>query len=110
MRSIRGQRTAPGRCRSGRRSRSFQEALQRARATGVTQPRQRLLLDLPHPLARDPEERADLLERQRRLAAEPEVEAEDPRLAVPEGGERLADRLREGALVQLLVGRGALLV
>ncbi len=39
--------------------------------------RQRLFLDLPHALASNAEQRADLLERHRLLAIEPEVQAQD---------------------------------
>jgi hypothetical protein len=48
----------------------------------VTQPRERLFLDLPHPLARDPQERADLLERHRLLVIQPEIQAQDLRLTL----------------------------
>src|SRR2546426_11009678 len=48
-----------------------EEALQRPCPGHVPQPRQRLLLYLAHALARDPEQRADLLQRHRVLAVEP---------------------------------------
>src|SRR6266511_4174013 len=61
-----------------------EEAFQRACATHVAEARERLLLDLPHPLPRDAEQRADLLERHGLLALEPEVEAQDSRLPLLE--------------------------
>src|SRR5829696_6842395 len=82
-----------------------QEALERPGAAHVAQARERLLLDLPHALARDAEERPDLLERHRLLAVEPEVEAEDLRLALLQPRQRLLDRLGERLLEGLLVGR-----
>src|SRR5690606_19299287 len=68
--------------RSPRRPRgSPEEGLQEARPRRVPEPRQRLLLDLPHPLARDPEPRADLLQRHGLLAVQAEVQAQALRLA-----------------------------
>src|SRR5688500_20242098 len=87
------------------RSSSPQEALQRPCAAHVPKPAERLLLDLPHALAGDAEQGADLLERHGLLAVEAEVEAEDLRLALLESRERLLDRLGERLLERLLVGR-----
>src|SRR5262245_42547933 len=74
----------------------------------MPQPRQRLLLDLAHPLARDPEQRADLFERHRLLALEAEIESQDLRLALFEGRENALDRFCEGVLEDLVVGTGIL--
>src|SRR6266511_1605010 len=83
-----------------------QEAFERPGTTHVPQPRQGLLLELPHPLARDAEQRSDLLERHRPLALEPEVEPQDRRLAVLERGQHPFDRLGQGMLEDLVVGAG----
>src|SRR6478672_10148469 len=72
---------------------STEEGLERARARHVSQARQRLLLDLPHALARDAEQRTDLFERHRLLAIEAEVQTQDLGLALLQAGERLLDRL-----------------
>src|SRR5690349_3562455 len=82
-----------------------EEALERSRTRHVTQPRQRLLLDLADPLARDPEERPDLLECHWLLAVEPEVQPQDLRLALLEARQCLLDRLGQCLLERLLVRR-----
>src|SRR5207247_1736588 len=61
-----------------------EEALQRPGSRDVTQPSQRLFLDLADPLARDAQQRADLFEGHRLLPFEAEVEPQDLRLAVLE--------------------------
>jgi hypothetical protein len=68
----------------------------------VAEAHQRLLLDLTHTLPRDPEDRADLLERHRVLIVRSEIEAEDLRLALLQGAQRLLDRGLEGVLVGLV--------
>ena len=82
-----------------------QIALQRPRPGNVPQPTQRLLLDLPHPFARDPQKAPDLLERHRLLAVQAEVEPQDLRLALLQVRERLLDALGERLLERLLVRR-----
>src|SRR5215217_7323096 len=70
---------------------------------------QRLVLDLPDPLARDVEGAADLVERARVLPAQPVAELEHAALAVREVLERLAERLlREDLGGPLVRGLGAL--
>src|SRR5206468_1154936 len=81
-----------------------QVALQRPRPAHMPQAGQRLLLDLPHPLAGDAQEGADFLEGHRLAAVQPEVQAQDLRLALLEMGERFLDRLGERLLERLLVG------
>src|SRR5687767_6823953 len=71
-------------CCSGRGNRSAEEALERSGARHVAQAGQRLLLDLTDTLARNAEQRPDLLECHRLFAIEPEVEAENLRLALLE--------------------------
>src|SRR5438309_6116347 len=73
-----------------------EEALQRPGSRNVTQPSQRLFLDLADPLARDAQQRADLFEGHRLLPFEAEVEPQDLRLAVLERREHFLDRLGEG--------------
>src|SRR5574338_1670900 len=82
-----------------------EKALQRSRSGDVSQARQRLLLDLAHALARDTQERADLLEGHRLFAIKPEVEAQDLRLALLEARQRFLDRLGQRLLERLLVRR-----
>src|SRR5512137_912058 len=57
-----------------------EEALQRSRLRDVAEAGEGLLLDLADPFAGDAQQRADLLERHRLLAVEPEVEPQDLRL------------------------------
>src|SRR5262245_39740467 len=72
----------------------------------MTQAGERLLLDLPHALACDAEQRADLLERHGLAAVQTKIEAQDLRLALFQVRQRLLDRLSERLLEGLLVGRG----
>src|SRR5205823_3729907 len=81
-----------------------EEAFQRPGSRDVAEARKGFLFDLPHPLARDTEQRADLLERHRLLTLEPEVQPQDLRLALLEGRQHFLDRLREGVLEDLVVG------
>src|SRR6266496_319854 len=81
-----------------------QEAVERPGPRDVPQPRQRLLLDLPHALAGDAELRADLLERHRVLSFQPEVQTQDLGLAILERAEHLLDGFGEGVLEDLVVG------
>src|SRR5580698_10456048 len=80
-------------------------ALKRARAAHMAQPRERLFLDLPHTLARDVQDRADLLERHRLRGVETEIEAQNLRLALLEPRERLVNRFRQRLVEGLFVGR-----
>src|SRR2546422_8750998 len=80
------------------------EAFQRAGSGHVPKPRQRLLLELSDPFPRDAKLRADLLERHRLLAFEPEVQPEDSRLALLERCQHRLDRLGERVLEDLVVG------
>src|ERR1043166_8178713 len=82
-----------------------QITLQRACPAHVPEPRQRFFLDLPHALARDAEQRPDLLERHRLAAVQAEVEAKNLGLALLEGRKRLLDRLPERLLERLVGGR-----
>src|SRR3989442_4276043 len=75
-----------------------QEAFQRASSGDVTEPRQRLLLQLPDPFARDAELRADLLERHGLLPFQPKIEAQDASLTFLQRGEHRLDRFRERVL------------
>src|SRR3954468_12601310 len=61
---------------------------ERLRARGMAEAANRLLLDLPNALAGELEAFADLLERQRMLAVEPEVEADHLGLTLRKRGER----------------------
>src|SRR3954464_12489119 len=61
---------------------------------------QRVVLDLPDPLARDVERAADLLERPRPAAGETEAHLDDLALALRQGGQRAMDVL----LAQVLRG------
>src|SRR5688572_22700526 len=63
--------------RSSEGQRSAEVRLESAGARDVPQTRERFFLDLPHALARDAEERADLLERHRLLVVQPEIQAQD---------------------------------
>ena len=53
----------------------------------MPQSRQRLLLNLAHPLARNPQQAADLLERHRVLSLEPEIQAQNLGFALFQRGE-----------------------
>src|SRR5215213_10600242 len=90
------------------RSRSGQETLQRPRAAHVAKPAQRLLLDLPHPLAGDAQKAPDFLQRHRLGSVQPEVETQDLGLALLQGREDLLDRLGQRVLEGLGVGTGIL--
>src|SRR5207245_9687403 len=85
-----------------------QEALQRPGSRDVTQPRQRLFLDLADALARDAQQRADLFEGHRLLAFEAEIEPQDLRLAVLERRQHFLDGFSKGVLEDLVVGTGVL--
>src|SRR2546421_6685870 len=87
-----------------------QEAFEGAGATHVAEPGQGLLLDLPHPLPRDAEQRADFLERHGLLPLETEIQPEDLGLALLEGRQHFLDRLGERVLEDLIVRPGALRV
>ena len=63
--------------------------------TLMAQALQRLLLDLAHPLPRDPQHRPDLFERARLGRVEPEIEPENHRLAITELTEAAVDALGE---------------
>src|SRR6478609_9390280 len=65
------------------------------------EPRQRLALELPYPLAGQVELVADRLERPR-LTVEPEAQLEDPPLPLGERVERLADVLAAEGLLGLV--------
>src|SRR5688500_4760238 len=70
---------------------------------------QRLVLDLPDPLARDVEGTPDLVERSRMLTAEPVAKLEHPPLPIGEILERLAEGLLRQVVDRAVVGRlGAL--
>src|SRR5262245_56285616 len=73
------------------------------------EPRERMALELPDPLAGQVELVADRLEGPR-LAVEPEAELEDPPLALREGVERLADALPAERLLGLVERVGRLAV
>src|SRR5581483_960695 len=73
------------------------------------EPRERLALELAHPLARQVELLADRLERPR-LALEPEAELEDPPLPLRQRVERLAHALPAKRLLGLVEGIGGLAV
>src|SRR5207249_10827887 len=81
-----------------------EEAFQRPGSRDVAEARQRLLFDLSHPLARDAEQRADLLERHGLLPLEAEIQPEDLGLALLERPQHFFDGLGEGVLEDLIVG------
>src|SRR5215216_1575555 len=75
---------------------------------GLAEPRERVLLELADPLARETEPAADLLERDRAVVREAEAELDHAPLPLRKRGHRLPDRLAAQQLVRLLV-RGGLL-
>src|SRR5450759_347883 len=80
-----------------------EKGLERASSRIVPQLEQRLLLDLPHSLARDLQQRTDVLERHRIGAIKSEVEAQNLGLSLFQGGQRFLDRLRQRLLERDLV-------
>src|SRR5690606_29156330 len=87
------------------------ERLQVAGACRVAQADERLFLDLAHALARDAEERADLLQRHGVTSLfETVVEPEHAGLALLQRVERFLDRVAQRALIGLVVGAGRELV
>src|SRR5262249_48942368 len=72
---------------------------------------ERLALDLPHALAREPDDLADLLQRHRFLAlAQSVAQAQDRRLALVDALEQLLQPTEQVGLLDLLLGRVRTLV
>ena len=78
-----------------------EEALECSGSRHVAQPGERFLFDLTNSLARDPEERSDLLQRHRLLTIQTEVQPQDLRLAL------LQARLEDDKAMLTEMGDGA---